>query len=295
MGAVLALAASALWGWGDFLGGTLSRRAHPLAVMRAAQALALIGLLGIAAVAGELDAGGYVPWGVAGGLAGCVALGCFYAALAEGTMGVVAPVAAIGVVVPVAIGLASGESPALIQLLGIAVAVVGVVLACGPGGDSEGSLPRSSGDGNEGTVRSAVSLRPLLLSAVAAVGFGVTLVLVAEGAEHSVVMTLATMRAVNAGLATVVLAVAVRRAAHPRRDDVPALALIGVTDAGANGAYALASTMSLVSVSAVLASLYPAVTALLAWRFHREQLTAVQVLGVAATLGGVGLIAAGTA
>jgi drug/metabolite transporter (DMT)-like permease len=189
-------------------------------------------------------------------------------------------VAATGVVVPVGIGLASGESPELVQLVGIALAVVGVVLACGPGG--------GSADG-------PATLRPLLLSAVAALGFGTTLVLVAEGAEHSVVMTLATMRAANAAVATLVLAVAVRRATHPRRDDVPTLALIGVTDAGANGAYALASTMSLVSVSAVLASLYPAVTALLAWRFHREQLTAVQVGGVVATLGGVGLIAAGSA
>lgn len=292
MGAVLALTASALWGSGDFLGGTLSRRAHPLSVMRAAQALALVGLLVIAAVAGELDAGGYVPWGVAAGLAGCVALGCFYAALAEGTMGVVAPVAATGVVVPVGIGLAAGESPELLQLLGIALAVVGVILACGPGGERRAT---SSSDGAEGTAPPAATLRPLLLSAVAALGFGVALVLVAEGAEHSVIMTLVTMRAVNAAVATVVLTVVVQRATHPRRDDVPTLALIGVTDAGANGAYAVASTMSLVSVSAVLASLYPAVTALLAWRFHREQLTVVQVVGVAATLGGVGLIAAGSA
>jgi uncharacterized membrane protein len=233
-------------------------------------------------LAGELDAGGYLPWGVAGGLAGCVALSCFYAALAEGTMGVVAPVAATGVVVPVGIGLAAGESPEVVQLVGIAVAVVGVILACGPGRGTD-------------SVQPAATLRPLLLSAVAALGFGVTLVLVAEGAEHSVIMTLVTMRAVNATVATVVLAVAVHRATHPGRDDVPTLALIGVTDAGANGAYALASTLSLVSVSAVLASLYPAVTALLAWRFHQEQLTPVQVAGVAATLGGVGLIAAGSA
>jgi drug/metabolite transporter (DMT)-like permease len=70
---------------------------------------------------------------------------------------------------------------------------------------------------------------------------------------------------------------------------------IGATDAGANGLYAIAANMSLISVTAVFASLYPAVTALLAWRVHHEQLRRVQVVGVVATLLGVGLMAAGSA
>ncbi len=69
--------------------------------------------------------------------------------------------------------------------------------------------------------------------------------------------------------------------------------MISATDAGANGTFAVASTLGQVSVSAVLASLYPAVTALLAWRFHHEHLRRVQVAGVVATLGGVALIAGG--
>ncbi len=280
MGAVLALAASALWGSGDFLGGTLSRSAHPVAVMRATQAMALVALLAIAALAGELGATGYLVWGVAGGLAGTVALGSFYAALAGGTMGVVAPIAATGAVVPVVAGLASGESPSVLQMVGIVVTVVGVILTSGPerGGDP---------------AERRRNLRPLLLAGVAGLGFGVTLVVVAEGAEHSVVMTLATMRAVNAVACTAILGLVLRRAAHPTRRDLPSLALIGATDAGANGAYAIATHTALVSVSAVLASLYPAVTALLAWRFHHEHLRPVQVVGVVATLGGVALMAGG--
>ena len=279
MAAVLALAASLLWGTGDFLGGTLSRRLHPAAVMRVTQLLALVGLLAIAAVAGELDAGGgYVGWGLAAGAVGTIALGSFYAALAGGTMGVVAPVAACGVVVPVGVGLAAGESPSLAQLAGIVVAVAGVVLASGP--------ERSKGP-------TRATRRPLVLAAVAAAGFGSVLVLVAEGSEHSVVMTLVMMRAANVVISSIVLAALVTDAGRPSRADAPTLLTIAVTDAGANGAYALATRTALVSVSAVLASLYPAVTAVLAWRVHDERLRREQVAGVVLTLAGVALIAAG--
>jgi len=276
--ALLALASSALWGTGDFLGGTLSRRLHPARVMRITQLLALGGLLAIAAVAGELDAPiSYLGWGLAAGAAGTVALGSFYAALANGTMGVVAPVAACGVIVPVGIGLAGGESPSGLQLVGIVVAVVGVVLASGP--ESRGTT-------------AGRDVRPLLLAAVAAAGFGSVLVLVAEGSEHSVVMTLATMRAVNVVISTVVLVLVVDTSRATRADGLP-LVTIAATDTSANGLYALATQSALVSVSAVLASLYPAATAVLAWRFHGERLRRPQVVGVALTLAGVALIAGG--
>lgn len=281
MGALLALLSSVSWGTGDFLGGSLSRRAHPLVVMRDAQGLAFLGLITVALFTGELDATGYLGWGVVAGLIGVVSLGCFYAALASGTMGVVAPIAATGAVVPVAVGIARGESPTVVQVAGIAVAILGVVLASGP----ERS-PDEAHKGHRG---------PLLMAGVAALGFGTALVLVAEGGEHSVVMTITTMRAVNAVVATLVITVFVRKAEHPTRKDLPTLVAIGATDAGANGLYAIAANMSLISVTAVFASLYPAVTALLAWRFHHERLRRIQVVGVVATLLGVGLMAAGSA
>jgi drug/metabolite transporter (DMT)-like permease len=280
MGALLALLSSLSWGTGDFLGGSLSRRAHPIAVMRSTQALAFVGLVVIAALAGELDATGYLPWGLAGGFIGVVSLGCFYAALAGGTMGVVAPIAATGAVVPVAVGIAQGESPSVLQFAGIAVALVGVIFASGP----ERSAPR------DGSMR-----KPLLMAAVAALGFGTALVTVAEGGEHSVVMTLVVMRGVNALVSTALLALFLRSAVQPRASDLPALAVISATDAGANGMYAIAAGMSLVSVTSVLGSLYPAVTVLLAWKVHQERLRRIQVAGVVLTLVGVALLAAGGA
>lgn len=279
MAVLLASLSSILWGTGDFLGGTLSRRAHPVAVMRTTQGLAGVALIVLVVATGEMGRTAAIPWGAAAGIFGCIGLGSFYAALAQGTMGVVAPVASTGVVIPVGIGLLQGESPSAAQFLGIVITVVGVVLASGP--------ERTAAGGP------SPSLRPLALSAVAAVGFGSALVLVARGSEHSVVMTLLVMRVVNTVVCAALMATLLRKVVRTQWSDLPSLAVIATTDASANGAYAIASTMGLVSITAVLASLYPAVTAVLAWRFHGERLRAIQVVGVAATLGGVALLAAG--
>ncbi|MBI2709626.1 MAG: EamA family transporter [Actinobacteria bacterium] len=279
MGAVLALLSSVLWGSGDFLGGSLSRRAHPVAVMGAAQGLAALGLLAIAVASGSLGATGYLPWAIASGAVGVVALGSFYSALADGTMGVVAPIASTGVALPVVVGLVRGDRPSPAQAVGIAAAVVGVVLATNPGRDVHPDDRHP--------------LRPLLLAGLAGAGFGTGLVLVAGGARHSVVMTLLVMRVVNALTSTALLATVLRSAPRPKGRELAPLALIGGTDAAANGLYALATRTTLLSVAAVLASLYPAVTALLARRFHAERLRPVQAAGVLTILAGVVLIAAG--
>ena len=134
-------------------------------------------------------------------------------------MGVVSPIAALGVVVPVLAGLAKGERPAALQLVGIVVAVAGVVLASGP------------------ELSGRAGARPVLLAAVAAVGFGVALLAIAEGSQHSTLMTLVTMRLTSVTLLAVALVVALGRgtprsefALSPR--DVGLVALVGLGDVG---------------------------------------------------------------
>ena len=284
MSALLALLSSCLWGLSDFLGGTASRRLPVPTVLGLSQLTGLLVLVPIAAATGALDAPrSYVLPAAVAGAVGVAALGMFFTALSIGTMGVVAPVAALGVAVPVLAGLARGESPSPWQLAGIVVAVVGVVLASGP---------ELSGGGAGGAPA-------LLLAGGAALGFGVVLLLVAqasEGDSGSVVMTLLTMRLTSVTILTLLLLALVRRRGWDlsvTRTDLPLLAFIGVADAAANGTYAVASRSSLVSVASVLASLYPVVTAVLAFRLHGERLRAVQVAGVAASLVGVALLAAG--
>ena len=222
-------------------------------------------------------------------------LGAFYAALAAGTMGVVAPIASTGVTIPVIVGLVRGDSPSPAQLAGIAVAVIGVVLASGPERSRDVALDvaEAATEADAAAVPATASRRPLLLAAVAAVGFGSGLALVAEGSQTSVAMTLFVMRLTTAIACTLLLATVLRRAPRTRRTDLPTLVVVATTDAGANGLYAVATTIGQVSVSAVLASLYPAVTAVLAWKVHHEHLRPIQVAGVAATLVGVALIAGG--
>jgi len=281
--AVLALLASVLWGTSDFLGGTASRSLPVGSVLGLSQLAALLGLVPVALLTGELDADrAYVVPAVLAGAVGVLALAAFYRALATGTMGVVAPIAALGVVVPVAAGLLAGEAPGVLQLAGIAVAVTGVVLASGP---------ELRGHGRGGAT-------PLLLALGAACGFGTVLVLIARGAESSVVMTLLTMRLTAVLLlTTALLAVASRRGLQlgVPRSQLPLVAAIGAGDVLANGSFALASETAgaLVSVTSVLASLYPVVTVLLARQVHGERLRRVQVAGVAAALGGVVLLAGG--
>jgi drug/metabolite transporter (DMT)-like permease len=277
----LALLASLLWGTADFLGGTVARRLPAIGVVLISQGFALVGMLAVATGLGAWDDDpGYLGWALAAAVVGLVALTAFYAALASGTMGVVAPIAGLGVVVPVVVGIVQGDRPTAWQGVGLVLAVVGVTLVGGP------DLRRRPGAGRSG------SRRPLLLAAVAAVGFGTVLVCVAHGARSSTPMTLLVMRVTSVLLLGLVVAGG-RGRCRPQRSDLALLVAIGAGDVGANAAMAVASTRGLLSVVGVLASLYPAVTVLLARAVHHERLQRVQEIGVAGTLAGVVLIASG--
>jgi drug/metabolite transporter (DMT)-like permease len=281
MAAVLALLSSLLWGSADFLGGTMSRRIRPVVVVGLSQAAGLVSVAVVAAAAGAFDDGtGYLPWAVLAGVAGVVGLISFYAALAAGTMGVVSPIAALGVVVPVLVGLVRGERPATLQLVGIALAIAGVVLASGP------------------ELSGRAGARPLVLAAVAALGFGVALLAIAEGSDTSTLMTMVGMRATSVTLLGTALVVALARGFRRAelelgRTDLALVALVGLGDVSANLTFGIASTRGLVSVVAVLGSLYPVVTVLLARALHGERLGGAQTVGVAGALAGVALIAVG--
>lgn len=274
---LLALASSLLWGAGDFLGGTLTRRLPAAAVVGVSQALALVAFALAALVVGEaavgMTAAGWA-WSAAAGAAGLTGLVAFYSALATGTMGVVAPIAALGVVVPLAAGLLSGERPAAVQLVGVALGVAGGVLASGP------------------DIAGGASRRPVALALLAGLAFGLTLVFLARGSEDSPLLTLLGMRATSVTL-LVVAAIALRSVGGVCRGDLPMMAAIGLLDGGANLTYAIATTTGLLSLVSVLASLYPAVTVVLARLVHHEHMTRVQDAGVVAAVVGVVLVAAG--
>src|SRR5690348_4619424 len=133
MAVALALLSSLMWGSADFLGGLRSRVRPAFAVVGGSQACGLLAIGIVALVSGAGGHGsGWVPWAVASGIAGTGGLVCFYAALGSGTMGVVSPIAALGAVVPVLVGIVSGERPSVLSLAGLVVALLGAVAASGP-------------------------------------------------------------------------------------------------------------------------------------------------------------------
>ena len=276
MPVLLALLSSLLWGGADYLGGVAAKRHQALVVVGVSQALALLALVPLA-----FGFGDHVEhfWAApAAGLTGLVGLSAFYAALASGTMGVIAPIAASGAVVPVVVGLARGESPSALQVTGIAVSLLGVVLASGP------------------ELSGGASARPLLLALLSAACFGGVAVFVAEGSkggDGAFLTTLLVMRCTSVGALLLLAAGWQREPLGVSRPDLPVLVAVGLGDVGANACYAVASREGLLSVVSVLGSLYPVVTVLLARQLLRERLRTIQVVGVGGTLAGVVLLAAG--
>jgi drug/metabolite transporter (DMT)-like permease len=297
MNALLALAASLLWGTSDFGGGLISRRVSPAAAVFFSQGIALVGLLVLVPFV-TVHGGGYLLVGAATGLVGSLSLTAFYQALATAPMSLVAPISAGGAIVPVLTGLLRGEHLGAIQAAGIGVALIGIVLASGP------------------ELRSGVPVRRQALGFAigAGVGFGVAYTLLALAAGGGVFGTLLLQRIGGlVALAPIALRPAVLRTLRRSRDRagteragtggaVPsgagglnarwlvALGAVGICDISANGTYALAASRGQLAIAAVLASLYPVVTAMLARGFLAERLRPVQRAGVVAALAGVVLL-----
>jgi drug/metabolite transporter (DMT)-like permease len=281
LAAVLALASSVSWGLSDFLGGFQSRRHPLLAVMVVSQGFALVLLL-VAVAAGaptEHDTAATL-WAAGSGMIGVVALTSFYRALAIGTMSIVAPLSATGAAVPVLVGLASGERPAAIQVVGIVLALAGVMLAGREAGEPDAEARR--------TARASVALALL-----AALGFGTFFVGI-DQAEQSADVAWVLLAARGPETLVLILAFVLIRSRPPSdAKTYTALAAVGFFDLLANMLFVLATGRGLLSVVGVLGALYPAVTVLLARGVLGERLTRTQDAGVLVTLAGVLAMAAG--
>lgn len=274
---LLALLTAVCYGVANYL-GALVTRAHPLAaVLLVGQVVGVVGAAALLAVQGGAAPGGRpLLLGALAGVCNAAALAALYAAAAAGPISIVAPIGATGAVVPVAVALLTGERPAVLQLVGIPLAVAGVVLAAA----------RDTGQ------TASAAPRTLLLAAGSALAFGGFLALFGAASAASPPWAVFTSR-----LALVVCTAAVvvgRRlpAAVPRRG-LPAVALPGLLLLVGTVSYGVATTEGLVSVVAVLATLAPVVTVALAVVVLGERLARRQQLGVATALTGVVLLAAG--
>jgi drug/metabolite transporter (DMT)-like permease len=273
---LLALLSSILWGGADFLGGKLSKRYQAIAVTAVSQVFGL--LIGVSIVlissswlSPSLSWDSYFISGVFAGLLGFIGLVAFYTGLATGRMGVVAPISALSVTIPLTIAFINGEKPNTGQLIGMGVALTGAFFASGP------------------EIKGGVTIKPIIFAVIAAFGFGSAVTFIARGSETSAIMTMTTMR-----LATLMVALLLfaryRTIGGFTKKDLPILIAIGGADFMANLLLGVATTKGLVSLAVVLGSLYPIVTALLAFKLLHERLHKVQYLGIAFAITGVAVI-----
>ena len=272
----LALGASLAWGLGDFVGGLKSRSLHVLTVLAVSQAVGFAAVLVWLALSGDAFPGwSTLSSAVAAGIGGCLGLAALYRGMAVGAMGIVAPISALAAAIPFTVGVASGERPGVLQVVGILLALGGVALASREPAHRGGG--RSAGVG---------------LALVAAFGFGLYFVFLDRAAEESVPWAVSTARGTSSVLA-IGAALVIGASLRPGAPHLPALVLVGLCDVGANVLFGLASTRGFLSVVSVLSALYPVVTVALAAVLLHERIAATQRVGVAGALAGAALITAG--
>ena len=275
----LSFGASLAWGSADFLAGLECRRRTLLSVMLVSQFAGVLMFLPFLLVLGGMPPQpGYALLGMLAGLLYVIGLGALYRGLAGGTMGIVAPIAATDALVPVAFGLLAGEHLSMVVMVGIAVAIAGViVVSVASAGESEA--------GQDSPARSVA------YGVIAAAGFG-GFVVALDAASAGGALWAAGYTRLTSVLLLGLGVIAMRQPIEFARKDTLPLLAIGGLDISASALFAIATTTGLLSVVGVVGSLYPVFTVLLATVVLQERPTATQRLGTGAALAGALLIAA---
>ncbi|GAB3264885.1 EamA family transporter [Nocardioides dilutus] len=279
MTVLLSLLAAAAYGLGDFNGGIFSKRAGPWAVSLVAQLGGTLLVLVVALVHGGDPTTGDLAWGLAAGLGNGFGTAFLYRGLASGRMGVVAPVSGVGaVLVPVVVAVATGERPGSGVWLGVLLAVPAIWLVS-----------------REPTRPPVASLGPgsgLLDGILAGLGFGTLFAALGQIPESAGFLPLALNQLV-AGVVVVLVAVALRQDWVPRNRFALGGLLSGALGTLATGLFQVATQQGHLSVAAVITSLYPAFTVLLAALVLREHVHRAQAAGLALCAAAVTLVALG--
>jgi len=274
---LLSLCASLAWGVGDFGAGTAGRSRSPVAVVLLMRIGGLATIALIALVTTAPWVGSHWPLAVGAGATTVVGGIALVRALAIGPMGIAAPIIATSGAVPAVFGLFSGSALGAVTLAGLAVACAGAVLASrAPGHDGE----RVSGRGVAAAVTAAVLI-------------GAGMLLIHEASDETVVTAVLVQRLTEVALLAASFS-ALRGVGRERPLDPSAALLgLGVVECLAVTSYATAASLGSLTVAAILSSLYPVVTVLLARTIHGERLSPPQVAGATLCFAGVVLVVAG--
>lgn len=258
----------------------MARRMAVLAVIVISQSAGLTVIAIAVAAAGEpAPDAAFVPYAAAAGLAGVCGLVAFYRGLAAGKMSVVAPISAMAVLIPVIVGISTGDRPSAVQAGGAVMGIAGIALAS-----------REAAEEAHEDRRIAAGVG---LALIAGLGFGSFFVAMDVAADYDPLWANLVNRSTSLSLALVAVLAFRPSFQGVDRRVVPTLVALGCLEMAANVGFAFAATEGLLSLTSVLASLYPVVVVVLAWLVLHERLQPSQKAGVAAALLGVALIAGG--
>jgi uncharacterized membrane protein len=277
---LLALASAAAYGLSDFIGGVFSKRSSPWAVALVGQTAAAALMIGVALMTtGDADRSD-LAWAVLAGAGNGLGTVVLYRGLSSGRMGVVAPVSGVGAaLLPVMVGLITGERPGGLVLLGIVAALPGIWLVAREPTSEDVTGARPAGSG-------------VIDGVLAGLGFGTLFTALGQIPDSAGFAPLALNQVVAVGV-ILATAVAVRADWVPRATAAYAGVVTGVLGATATIAFLLATQQGFLTVTAVLASLYPAFTVLLAATVLREHVHKWQAVGLVLCGAAVTLVAAG--
>lgn len=264
------------WGSGDFAGGLLARRAPVLGVVLVSQLVGTVLALGMAVVRGEtMPLASDLPWSIAGGVTGGIGIVALYRGLAVGRMGVVAPVTGVlAAVIPVVFGIAVEGLPTALVVVGIGLAIVAVILVS------------RVDDGRGG----ASGLGLALVSGVAIGSFGIAINQISLDHAFGPLAIIRTSEALLIG-AIIVIG---RQAWRVERRLLPAMAGVGLLDMAGNAGFILAVQAGSLAIAAMLSSLYPVTTVVLATIVLHERVTRSHAVGIGLAVAAIVCIAAGS-
>ena len=276
---VLALASSLCYGLADFLGGLLARRTNAWTVAVVANSAATVfTALGALFVAGAPAPADWL-WGAVAGVGGGIGAVFLYRGLASGRMSVVAPLSAIGAaLLPVVVGVVAGERPGVVTWVGLACAFPAIWLISRAAEPATGQPQTASGGVLDGLL--------------AGLGFGVLFAALGQVPDAAGLGPLALTQGVSV-VAIVAVATALRRRWVPRDRHAASAMVVGFLGAAATWLFLLATQSGFLTVAAVLSSLYPASTVLLAAVLLHERIDRGQSVGLLLAALAVGLVAAG--
>ncbi len=275
MAVVLSLLSALSYGVSDFLGGLFSKRSGPWQVAVVGQSSSTVANLVVGLVVGGVVTGQDWAWAAGAGVGGGLGTAFLYRGLAGARMGVVAPLSAVGTaLLPVAVGLAIGERPSPLAVLGVISAMPAIWLI---------SRVADEDPSHRGGVVDGV---------LAGLGFGLLFVCLGRIGEDAGIVPLALTQLVSVAV-VVLTAVSLRQAWVPRDPAAWRALAMGPLGAAATGLFVYATHHGLLSVVSVISALYPASTVVLAALVLKERIHAWQGVGLALAAAAVTLVALG--